>query len=385
MAQESMRAIQQRVQEALGATRRVGQKHANRLFLGGRGRRSRCSLLRGAPGGIHRERGPAASGATVGGAMDLGTNALVRTASACPSCGTAHEDEAQVLWAPWLLTAAAAIPQPPPPLPEHSPACPRRAGVLPARLSEGPYKALVDAFLYHLYNIYLLVLAEHMPATTSVTARGARRGSVGDTPGPTSMAPRRACHWRSRSACNLACRAGGRGGSQPSPTNVVGLCSQSAAALWLHCSCCGRCCSHCSCTPVPLPIHELLGLCSQSAAALWLHCSFCRALLVAFVQRTVMGTSVARPAWCSWRACVARFLCWVARECTLHRLRGRPPCTASAGSALDVQHSWLYSATMWAWCRLLWGLGPLAGQGATCVFHVAPLLCVIVASQVVFW
>ena len=60
----------------------------------------------------------------------------------------------------------------------------------------------------------------------------------------------------------------------------------------------------------------------------------------------------------------------------------------SAGSALDAQHFWLYVPTMLAWCRPPWGLGPLAGQGATCVVRVAAffvLSFVIVASRVLFW
>ena len=107
----------------------------------------------------------------------LGTSARVcgrglRTASTCPFCGAAHEDEAHVLWdrprwhgardswSPRLLAAAADLPDLNPP--EHWPACLQRAGLLPSRVSEGVDKALVDMFLYRLYGMYLAVLAERM-------------------------------------------------------------------------------------------------------------------------------------------------------------------------------------------------------------------------------
>ena len=112
------------------------------------------------------------------------------------------------------------------------------------------------------------------------------------------------------------------------------------------------------------------------------------ALLLVFVQRTALGLSVARSAWGSCHARVARFLRRAVFGCKLHWLRGRPqildPCAASASSALDAQHFWLYSPTILAWCHLPWGLGPLARQGATCVVCVATLLRVIVASSVLF-
>ena len=65
----------------------------------------------------------------------------MRTNSACPRCGAAHEDEVHVLWdcpeweqaretwRPWLSDAATAIPQLGPP------ACLRKAGLFPLRLA----------------------------------------------------------------------------------------------------------------------------------------------------------------------------------------------------------------------------------------------------------
>ena len=78
------------------------------------------------------------------------------------------------------------------------------------------------------------------------------------------------------------------------------------------------------CAPDLLPIQQLFGRCSQSVAALWLHFSCCRALLMAFDQRTMLGSSVAHLARCSCRAYLARFLCCAACGCTLHRLKGCP-------------------------------------------------------------
>ena len=113
-----------------------------------------ASLLRGLP-----------SGALWASALVHGHG--LRT---CPFCAAAHEDEVHVLWDclrwhrardSWtlsLLTAAAAITPLGPP--SHLPACLPEAGLRPARLSEGLDKAVVDAFLYRLYGMYLTVLVE---------------------------------------------------------------------------------------------------------------------------------------------------------------------------------------------------------------------------------
>ena len=59
--------------------------------------------------------------------------------------------------------------------PKHWPACLRWAGLLPARLLDCLDTALVDAFLYCLYGMYLTVLAERMAACSE------ERGGLGCT------------------------------------------------------------------------------------------------------------------------------------------------------------------------------------------------------------
>ena len=98
----------------------------------------------------------------------------MRTHSACPHCGAAHEDEVHVLldcpqweqaretWIPWLRDAAAALPQLGPP--DQWRACVGRAGLFPLRLAHGLERALLDDFLYRVYGMYLAVLAAHMAA-----------------------------------------------------------------------------------------------------------------------------------------------------------------------------------------------------------------------------
>ena len=105
----------------------------------------------------------------------------MRSNSACPHCGAAHEDEARVLWEcpewddarvwlPWLSDAAGAIPRLGPP--DQWPSCLRKAGLFPLRLAHGVDRDLLDEFLYRLYGMYLAVLAARMVA------------SQGDQPGP---------------------------------------------------------------------------------------------------------------------------------------------------------------------------------------------------------
>ena len=98
-----------------------------------------------------------------------------RANSACPRRGAAHEDEALVLWEspewgdargmwlPWLNDAAGAIPNLGPP--DRWPSCLRTAGLLPLRLAQGVDRDLLDEFLYHLYGMYLTVLAARMAAS----------------------------------------------------------------------------------------------------------------------------------------------------------------------------------------------------------------------------
>ena len=99
----------------------------------------------------------------------------MRTNSACPHCGAAHEDEARVLWEcpewddargpwlPWLSDAAGAIPYLGPP--DQWPSCLRKAGLFPLRLTQGVDRDLLDEFLYRFYGMYLAVLAARMAAS----------------------------------------------------------------------------------------------------------------------------------------------------------------------------------------------------------------------------
>ena len=96
----------------------------------------------------------------------------MRTNSACPHCGAAHEDEVHVLWdcsewesargtwRPWLNEAATAIPHLGPP--DQWPWWLRKAGLFPLRLAHGVDRGLPDEFLYRLYGMYLAVLAARM-------------------------------------------------------------------------------------------------------------------------------------------------------------------------------------------------------------------------------
>ena len=99
----------------------------------------------------------------------------MRTNSACPHCGVAHEDEVHVpwdcpeweeargTWRPWLSDAAAAIPQLGPP--DQWPACLQRAGLSPLNLAQGVERELLDEFVYRLYGMYLAVLATRLAAS----------------------------------------------------------------------------------------------------------------------------------------------------------------------------------------------------------------------------
>ena len=116
----------------------------------------------------------------------------MRTNSACPHCGAAHEDEVHVLWDcpewehargtwhPWLRDAVA---------PSPSWAARPVAGLLaeggplppPA---QGVERELLDEFLYRLYGMYLAVLAARMAAS-----RGDQAGH-GDSLFPDQPRPR---------------------------------------------------------------------------------------------------------------------------------------------------------------------------------------------------
>ena len=98
----------------------------------------------------------------------------MRTNSACPHCGAAHEDKAHVLWdcpewddartwRPWLSDAAEAIPHLGPL--DQWPSCLRKAGLFPLRLTQEVDRGLLDEFLYRLYGMYLAVLAARMAAS----------------------------------------------------------------------------------------------------------------------------------------------------------------------------------------------------------------------------
>ena len=98
----------------------------------------------------------------------------MRANAACPHCGAAHEDEAHSLWdcpewdgargtwLPWLHNTTRAVPGLGPP--DRWPSCLRKAGLFPLRLARGVDRDLLDWFLYHLYCMYLAVLAAQMAA-----------------------------------------------------------------------------------------------------------------------------------------------------------------------------------------------------------------------------
>ena len=99
----------------------------------------------------------------------------MRTNSACPHCGAAHEDEVHVpwdspewesskeTWRPLLSDAAMAILHLGPP--DQWPSCLRKAGLFPLRLAHGVERGLLDDFLYRLCGMYLAVLAARMAAS----------------------------------------------------------------------------------------------------------------------------------------------------------------------------------------------------------------------------
>ena len=119
----------------------------------------------------------------------------LRTASICPFCRAAHEDEGHIIWdclrwcgarsswSPWLLAAAADLPHLGPP--EHWPACLRRACVLPSHLSKGRDRVLGDTLLYCLYSMHLAVLAERMAACSDKQGRQGWAVSAGAATGST--------------------------------------------------------------------------------------------------------------------------------------------------------------------------------------------------------
>ena len=88
----------------------------------------------------------------------------MRTNSACPHYGAAHEDQVYVpwdcpewerareTWRPWLSDAATAIPRLG--LPNQWPACLQKVGLFPLRLAQGVDQGLLDVFLYRLYGMY---------------------------------------------------------------------------------------------------------------------------------------------------------------------------------------------------------------------------------------
>ena len=97
----------------------------------------------------------------------------------------------------------------PPTSPEHRLVCLRQAGLLPARLSQGVDKSLVDVFLCRLYGMYIPMLAGRMAVASTMTgsARSSRvRCTPGDAPTPSFVAACHAFYRRPRSACGLACR-----------------------------------------------------------------------------------------------------------------------------------------------------------------------------------
>ena len=94
---------------------------------------------------------------------------------------------------------------------------------------------------------------------------------------------------------------------------LLGLCTQNVAALWLRCLCCRRCYSQLY--PIPVtPIQVLSGLCNQSAVALWLHCSFCGPCCWRLFH-ALRWARLWRPVWCSCRMCVAAS-CVAPAHCT---------------------------------------------------------------------
>ena len=97
----------------------------------------------------------------------------MRTHSACPHCGAAHEDEDHVVWecpnweraretwSLWLQDAAQPSPNWGRPT-SRRPACGGRAS-FPLRLAQGVERALLDEF-HCLCGMYLAVLAARMAA-----------------------------------------------------------------------------------------------------------------------------------------------------------------------------------------------------------------------------
>ena len=106
-------------------------------------------------------------------------------------------------WSPSLLAAEVDALHLGPP--KHWPACPRWVGLLPARLSEGLDKDLLDAALYHLYGMYSAVLAEHMASCHGFSRERQSRGSPVITRRPTSVARYHGCPQRRRFASGWAC------------------------------------------------------------------------------------------------------------------------------------------------------------------------------------
>ena len=131
----------------------------------------------------------------------------MRKHSACPHCGTAHEDKVHVLlqcpnrerstepWHPRLQAALARLLQLGPL--DRWPACLRRAGLMPLQLAKGMDRDCLDEFLYRLYSMYLAVLVARIAAGqadpqapgTLLSRFPPGRGRAAPTHGETSWAP----------------------------------------------------------------------------------------------------------------------------------------------------------------------------------------------------